>query len=75
MIRNDDNRAWRLVGIDGAYYPETSYDEQDGTAMTPRSHWMTTTDAGATWSKRENPKDMLFFLHGTYTTQGDPQWP
>lgn len=49
--------------------------EQDGTPMTPRSHWMTTTDAGVTWSDRENPKDMRFFIHGTYTTQGEPQWP
>ena len=37
-LPNDMARAyyndliWRLVGIDGAYYPGTNYDEQDGTA-------------------------------------------
>ncbi len=49
--------------------------EQDGAPMTPRNNWMITTDAGATWSDRENVKDMRFFVHGTYTTQGEPQWP
>ena len=43
--------------------------------MTPRTHWLTTSDAGATWSNRDNQRDMRFFVHGTYTTQGEPQWP
>lgn len=49
--------------------------ENKGHPMNPRTHWMTTTDGGASWSNRENQKDMRFFVHGTYTTLGDPQWP
>jgi len=49
--------------------------EKDGSPMTPNSHWMKTTDGGASWSNPENKKDMRFFVHGTYTTQGEPQWP
>ncbi len=49
--------------------------ENKGQPMNPRTHWMTTSDAGASWSNRENQKDIRFFVHGTYTTLGDPQWP
>lgn len=49
--------------------------EKDGDPMTPDSHWMKTKDGGASWSDPENTKDMRFFVHGTYTTQGAPQWP
>ena len=49
--------------------------EKDGSPMTPDSHWMKTTNAGASWSNPEDKKDMRFFVHGTYTTEGAPQWP
>ncbi len=49
--------------------------EKNASPMTPDSHWMRTTDAGTSWSDLDNKEDMRFFIHGAYTTQGDPQWP
>lgn len=49
--------------------------EKDGNPMTPRTHWTTSTDGGATWTSPTNSKDMRFYIYGTVTTEGPPQWP
>lgn len=40
--------------------------ESGGSSMPGDTHWMTTSDAGSSWTDPENDKDMRFFLYGTY---------
>ena len=49
--------------------------ECDASPMTPGTHWMTSTNGGATWSSPNDTYDMQFYVYGTVTTKGDPQWP
>ena len=49
--------------------------ERGGDPMTPDTHWMTSDDGGASWTDPVNNKDMRFYVHGTVTTLGDPEWP
>lgn len=52
-------------------YPKFQF-EKDGTPMTPKTHWMTSSNAGGSWSTPESTKDMRFRIHGTVTTQPLP---
>ena len=49
--------------------------EQDGSPMTPDTHWMTSGDSGASWSAPNDTQDMRFYVYGTVTTDGPPEWP
>ncbi len=49
--------------------------ENGGVPMTPNTHWMTSSDAGVSWTAPEQSNDMRFFLYGTFITAGPPEWP
>jgi Tfp pilus assembly protein FimT len=49
-------------------YPKIQF-ESNGTPMPSRTHWMTSSNAGTSWSTPETTKDMRFKIHGTVTTQ------
>ncbi len=49
--------------------------EKGGNPMTPNTHWMTSSNSGTSWTTPENTKDMRFYVYGTYTTLGEPEWP
>jgi len=44
---------------------------------TPQAHYVYTTDGGSTWQMKtpEYKADFLFYVYGTVTTYGEPQWP
>jgi len=44
---------------------------------TPDAHYVISDDAGATWqmSSKDYKRDLLFYVYGTVTTLGEPQWP
>jgi prepilin-type N-terminal cleavage/methylation domain-containing protein len=48
--------------------------EKDGSPMTPDAHFVFTT--GGPWQVHNSQdRDLRFFVYGTVTTQGTPQWP
>lgn len=49
--------------------------ERNGSPMTPNTHWLTSGDGGATWTNPVDTSDMRFYVYGTVTTLGQPQWP
>ena len=49
--------------------------EENGSPMTPNTHWMISYDTGGSWSSPTDRKDMRFYIYGTVTTLGEPQWP
>ncbi len=49
-------------------YPKIQF-ESNGSPMTSRTHWVTTSNTGTSWSTPELTKDMRFKIHGTVTTQ------
>jgi len=49
--------------------------ERRGSLMTPNAHYVTSNSAGANWSKPNDREDMVFYVYGTVTTLGEPQWP
>ena len=49
--------------------------ERDGSPMTAETHFMTSTDGGATWSAPNDTQDLRFWVYGTVTTLGAPEWP
>lgn len=55
-------------GISTSYYSRYMY-ETGGAPMPTRTHYLTSTDAGVTWSDADFNKDLRFKLYGTITTQ------
>jgi len=60
---------------------EDSYDwagaveyEENGSPMTPDTHWLVSYDTGNSWTNPTDSKDMRFYIYGTVTTLGEPQW-
>ncbi len=49
--------------------------DRNRTAMTADTHLLETSDNGSTWSDPGDTADLRFYLYGTYTTIGEPQWP
>ena len=49
-------------------YPKIQY-EKDGTPMSSRTHWVTSSNSGNSWSTPEATKDMRFKIYETVTTQ------
>jgi len=49
--------------------------ERNGSPMTPNTHWMTSDNGGGSWSDPVESQDMRFYVYGTVTTLGEPQWP
>jgi len=47
---------------------------RNGSSMPQNSHWVSTGNAGSSWSTPVNNKDMLFYVYGTITTEGPAQW-
>jgi hypothetical protein len=47
---------------------------ENGSNMPQNSHWMTTSDAGISWSAPVNHRDMAFYVFGTVTTKGPARW-
>lgn len=72
----DPSRGYCLVirGIPSEYSARVVY-ERLGSYMTPNTHWLTSSDGGTTWSAPGHTDDMRFYVYGTVTTAGEPQWP
>ena len=49
--------------------------ERDGSPMTPNTHRTESRNGGATWWNPNETRDMRFYIYGTVTTEGEPQWP
>jgi prepilin-type N-terminal cleavage/methylation domain-containing protein len=49
--------------------------EQGGSPMTPNTHAMRSLDGGSSWTDPTDAADVRFFVYGTVTTLGEPQWP
>lgn len=47
---------------------------QNGTEMPQNAHWMTSDDAGESWSTAVNHQDLVLDVYGTITTEGPPRW-
>jgi hypothetical protein len=64
-----------VVTSDSPAWSGTVQYELDGSPMTPRTHFTTSIDGGATWTDPTNSRDMRFYIYGTVTTEGPPEWP
>ncbi len=42
--------------------------------LTAGTHFLETTDQGASWSAATETDDLRVYVYGTYTTQGEPVW-
>jgi len=47
--------------------------QENGNPMTPNTHWMTSSDGGASWTDPVDNRDLRFIVHGTVTTLGPPE--
>lgn len=43
--------------------------QENGSPMTPLTHYRVSTDGGSSWSSPNNTTDLLFYIYGTYTTE------
>ena len=56
------------VAQSSSKYPRIQF-ESNGTSMPSRTHWITSNNAGTSWSTPDITKDMRFKIYGTVTTQ------
>jgi len=48
--------------------------DQGGVPATAGTHFLKSLDSGTSWSSPDSVQDLRFYVYGTYTTSGAPQW-